>query len=202
MLQQMLTNHTKLSVSALSAGMNTVVRELHLVITVTVEKRRSLLQTPGSSHIPVDRCVSESLNPRVDIAACFFVTQVHLIWGQYAHLMCSAVWCCKDKNTWKKCFCVKWITYRWVSEIIKIFLRCHQFFFFCLCVCVSGPCPPCPKMVSVSCLCGKSSRVPRRCSAKSWSCRQICGQTLPCRIHSCTDMCHAGQCSNSKCECT
>lgn len=75
-------------------------------------------------------------------------------------------------------------------------------FFFCLCVCVSGPCPPCPKMVSVSCLCGKSSRVPRRCSAKSWSCRQICGRTLPCRIHSCADMCHAGQCSNSKCECT
>ncbi len=62
----------------------------------------------------------------------------------------------------------------------------------CVCVCVSGPCPPCPKMVSVSCLCGKSSRVPRRCSAKSWSCAQICRRTLPCRIHTCANSCHAG----------
>ncbi|RXN08498.1 NF-X1-type zinc finger NFXL1 [Labeo rohita] len=54
------------------------------------------------------------------------------------------------------------------------------------------PCPPCPKMVSVSCLCGKSSRVPRRCSAKAWSCAKICGRTLPCRIHTCANTCHAG----------
>ncbi len=59
-------------------------------------------------------------------------------------------------------------------------------------MCVSGPCPPCPKMVSISCLCGKSSRVPRRCSAKAWSCAQICRRTLPCRIHTCSDSCHAG----------
>lgn len=62
----------------------------------------------------------------------------------------------------------------------------------CVFVCVSGPCPPCPQMVSVSCLCGKSSRVPRRCSAKAWTCTQICGQTLPCRTHTCANTCHAG----------
>lgn len=33
-------------------------------------------------------------------------------------------------------------------------------------VCVPGPCPPCPKMVSVSCLCGKAKPLPRRCSNK------------------------------------
>ncbi|XP_058618505.1 NF-X1-type zinc finger protein NFXL1 isoform X2 [Onychostoma macrolepis] len=65
----------------------------------------------------------------------------------------------------------------------------------CLLLCHPGPCPPCPKMVSVSCLCGKSSRVPRRCSAKSWSCAQICRRTLPCRIHTCANSCHAGDCA-------
>lgn len=31
---------------------------------------------------------------------------------------------------------------------------------------VLGPCPPCPKMVSVSCMCGKAKPLPRRCSNK------------------------------------
>ncbi|ROL46143.1 NF-X1-type zinc finger protein NFXL1 [Anabarilius grahami] len=65
----------------------------------------------------------------------------------------------------------------------------------CLLLCHPGPCPPCPQMVSVSCLCGKSSRVPRRCSAKAWSCTQICGRTLPCRTHTCANTCHAGECA-------
>ncbi|KAG1960505.1 NF-X1-type zinc finger protein NFXL1 [Pimephales promelas] len=64
----------------------------------------------------------------------------------------------------------------------------------CLLLCHPGPCPPCPQMVSVSCLCGKASRVPRRCSAKAWSCTQICRRTLPCRTHTCANTCHAGVC--------
>ncbi|KAK1803743.1 hypothetical protein P4O66_020762, partial [Electrophorus voltai] len=62
----------------------------------------------------------------------------------------------------------------------------------CLLLCHPGPCPPCPKMVSVSCVCGKAAPVPRRCSNKAWTCGKICNRTLPCRTHTCTHTCHAG----------
>ncbi|KAG5844963.1 hypothetical protein ANANG_G00133740 [Anguilla anguilla] len=64
----------------------------------------------------------------------------------------------------------------------------------CLLLCHPGPCPPCPKMVSVTCLCKKATPVPRRCSAKAWSCQQRCGRVLPCGQHPCQDSCHAGDC--------
>ncbi|KAG9347036.1 hypothetical protein JZ751_005963 [Albula glossodonta] len=64
----------------------------------------------------------------------------------------------------------------------------------CLLLCHPGPCPPCPKMVSVTCLCKKAKPVPRRCSTKAWSCQQRCGRTLPCGQHPCENSCHAGDC--------
>ncbi|CAL9694794.1 unnamed protein product [Knipowitschia caucasica] len=61
----------------------------------------------------------------------------------------------------------------------------------CLLLCHPGPCPPCPKMVSVTCLCGKAKPLPRRCSNKSWSCQQVCAKVLPCKQHTCSQLCHS-----------
>ncbi|XP_056432252.1 NF-X1-type zinc finger protein NFXL1-like [Gadus chalcogrammus] len=65
----------------------------------------------------------------------------------------------------------------------------------CLLLCHPGPCPPCPKMVHVACMCGKGRPLPRRCSNKAWSCQQRCGKMLPCKQHSCTQQCHSGPCA-------
>lgn len=56
----------------------------------------------------------------------------------------------------------------------------------------SGPCPPCPKMVTITCFCKKAKPIPRRCSAKEWSCQQSCGRTLLCGQHKCENHCHKG----------
>nr|XP_043877062.1 NF-X1-type zinc finger protein NFXL1 isoform X1 [Solea senegalensis]XP_043877063.1 NF-X1-type zinc finger protein NFXL1 isoform X1 [Solea senegalensis]XP_043877064.1 NF-X1-type zinc finger protein NFXL1 isoform X1 [Solea senegalensis]XP_043877065.1 NF-X1-type zinc finger protein NFXL1 isoform X1 [Solea senegalensis] len=64
----------------------------------------------------------------------------------------------------------------------------------CLLLCHPGPCPPCPKMVAVSCLCGKAKPLPRRCSNKAWSCQKQCGKLLSCKQHKCTQPCHT-ECS-------
>lgn len=47
-------------------------------------------------------------------------------------------------------------------------------------------------MVTTSCHCKKAKPVPRRCSAKAWSCRLPCGRTLLCGQHACENPCHAG----------
>ncbi|XP_046852833.1 NF-X1-type zinc finger protein NFXL1-like [Xenia sp. Carnegie-2017] len=64
----------------------------------------------------------------------------------------------------------------------------------CLLLCHPGPCPPCPKMVRVTCHCGSQAPKIRRCSAKEWSCGKTCGKILSCGHHTCTDPCHAGLC--------
>lgn len=77
----------------------------------------------------------------------------------------------------------------------------------CLLLCHPGPCPPCPKMVTITCYCKKAKPVPRRCSAKDWSCRQSCGRMLLCGQHKCENPCHKGDCqpcprvSKQKCLC-
>eukprot|EP00079_Xenopus_tropicalis_P028320 XP_012823254.1 PREDICTED: NF-X1-type zinc finger protein NFXL1 isoform X1 [Xenopus tropicalis] len=77
----------------------------------------------------------------------------------------------------------------------------------CLLLCHPGPCPPCPKMVTVTCFCQKAKPVPRRCSAKEWSCQQPCRRTLMCKQHKCENPCHKGEClpcpqvSKQKCLC-
>ncbi len=57
-----------------------------------------------------------------------------------------------------------------------------------------GPCPPCPKIVNISCNCMKSNATPRRCSNKFWSCNNTCGKLLTCKQHYCTKLCHEGDC--------
>ncbi|CAD6208541.1 GSCOCG00010535001-RA-CDS [Cotesia congregata] len=63
----------------------------------------------------------------------------------------------------------------------------------CVLLCHPGPCPPCPKMVSTSCYCGKKGAQPRRCNAKFWSCGSPCAKNLPCK-HKCPEICHSGAC--------
>ncbi|XP_070554401.1 NF-X1-type zinc finger protein NFXL1-like [Ptychodera flava] len=65
----------------------------------------------------------------------------------------------------------------------------------CLLLCHPGPCPPCPTTVKLSCLCGKQAAQVRRCSAKEWSCGQICGKALLCGQHYCQQSCHKGECA-------
>ncbi|XP_053110346.1 NF-X1-type zinc finger protein NFXL1 isoform X1 [Hemicordylus capensis] len=64
----------------------------------------------------------------------------------------------------------------------------------CLLLCHPGPCPPCPKMVTITCYCKKAKPVPRRCSTKEWSCQLPCGRKLPCGQHNCEKLCHPGDC--------
>ncbi|CDW55305.1 NF X1 type zinc finger protein NFXL1 [Trichuris trichiura] len=68
----------------------------------------------------------------------------------------------------------------------------------CLLLCHSGPCPPCPITVSVSCRCGQQPKQPRRCAHKEWSCDLICKKLLPCQVHRCTVTCHGGICPPCK----
>ena len=64
-----------------------------------------------------------------------------------------------------------------------------------------GPCPPCPVTVMVTCYCGNSSPVSRRCGAKGWACTRICRKLLACGNHICELTCHSGMCRliNSNC---
>ena len=57
-----------------------------------------------------------------------------------------------------------------------------------------GPCPPCPVTVMVTCYCGNSSPVARRCGAKGWACTRICRKLLACGNHICELICHSGMC--------
>lgn len=66
----------------------------------------------------------------------------------------------------------------------------------CLLLCHPGPCPPCPKMVTITCYCKKAKPVPRRCSAKEWSCQLPCGRKLQCEQHKCEQPCHKGDCQS------
>ena len=68
----------------------------------------------------------------------------------------------------------------------------------CELLCHAGPCPPCPHTgPRQSCFCGKSS-TSRRCVDTSydtgWSCRELCGDVLPCGEHTCQKPCHEGLC--------
>ncbi|EFN72938.1 NF-X1-type zinc finger protein NFXL1 [Camponotus floridanus] len=64
----------------------------------------------------------------------------------------------------------------------------------CVLLCHPGPCPPCAKMVSVKCYCGKLLPQPRRCNAKNWSCGTVCDKKYEFCSHTCNNLCHAGEC--------
>ncbi|XP_011876774.1 PREDICTED: NF-X1-type zinc finger protein NFXL1 [Vollenhovia emeryi] len=64
----------------------------------------------------------------------------------------------------------------------------------CVLLCHPGPCPPCAKMVSVKCYCGKLPAQPRRCNAKDWSCGTVCNKRYDSCAHSCSSLCHTDEC--------
>ncbi|KAL9588958.1 MAG: hypothetical protein Q9203_002248 [Teloschistes exilis] len=77
--------------------------------------------------------------------------------------------------------------------------------------CHAGPCPPCThKGPTLSCFCGKhsaSSRCVDTDYEAGWSCGQICGDLMPCGLHTCQQLCHEGLCGacevsmDSRCYC-
>ncbi|NXM66067.1 NFX1 protein, partial [Serilophus lunatus] len=65
----------------------------------------------------------------------------------------------------------------------------------CNILCHPGPCPSCPAFVTKSCECGQTSHSVRCGQSTKIHCSNVCGNTLNCGKHSCTQVCHAGKCS-------
>ncbi|KAF6022952.1 NFXL1 [Bugula neritina] len=129
---------------------------------------------------------------------CFFITIILYC----PPFLCRAEFEHSDYPSLYKCFCGKntnptddpWLLPHSCGETCNKQLKpaCgHQ----CLLLCHPGPCPPCPKSVKVSCYCGQSNPVSRRCGFKAWSCGQPCGKLLECQAHRCQQICHKGECS-------
>ena len=55
-----------------------------------------------------------------------------------------------------------------------------------------GQCPPCPKTMNVSCHCGRSHPMVKRCGVRGWKCGRVCGRELMCGLHTCEQRCHEG----------
>ncbi|OWM62653.1 hypothetical protein CDL15_Pgr019947 [Punica granatum] len=82
----------------------------------------------------------------------------------------------------------------------------------CLEVCHPGPCGDCaltPGKVR-TCYCGNTNlqmEERKSCLDPIPTCSEVCGKLLPCKIHSCKDKCHAGDCGpcpatvTQKCRC-
>ncbi|KAI4886983.1 hypothetical protein NFI96_023477 [Prochilodus magdalenae] len=64
----------------------------------------------------------------------------------------------------------------------------------CNILCHPGPCPQCPAFVTKSCTCGRTSKQVRCSQTESLRCEQVCGALLNCAEHSCSQICHQGQC--------
>ncbi|NXE51138.1 NFX1 protein, partial [Casuarius casuarius] len=65
----------------------------------------------------------------------------------------------------------------------------------CNILCHPGPCPSCPAFVTKTCECGRTSHSVRCGQSTAIHCSNVCGNTLNCGKHSCTQVCHAGKCS-------
>lgn len=68
----------------------------------------------------------------------------------------------------------------------------------CTLQCHPGPCPPCTVLSPPEpCYCGKHSQR-KNCRDtdyyNGWSCRERCGDFLPCGQHECSQICHPGVC--------
>jgi len=68
----------------------------------------------------------------------------------------------------------------------------------CLLLCHPGPCPPCPQTIKLSCHCGSSRPISKRCGQGKWSCGGICDKLLECKLHRCKEVCHKGECPPCK----
>ncbi|XP_062850075.1 transcriptional repressor NF-X1 isoform X2 [Trichomycterus rosablanca] len=64
----------------------------------------------------------------------------------------------------------------------------------CNILCHPGPCPQCPAFVTKSCICGRTSKQVRCSQTGALRCEQVCGAQLNCAEHSCSEICHQGQC--------
>lgn len=56
----------------------------------------------------------------------------------------------------------------------------------------AGTCPSCPRTVQLSCHCGRSKPLTKRCGHLGWSCGRLCGRVLSCQLHTCELRCHEG----------
>ncbi|ESQ35842.1 hypothetical protein EUTSA_v10006708mg [Eutrema salsugineum] len=83
---------------------------------------------------------------------------------------------------------------------------------FCSEVCHPGPCGDCDLLPSrvKTCYCGKTrleEQIRRSCLDPIPSCSNMCRKLLPCGLHTCNEVCHAGDCPpclvqvNQKCRC-
>ena len=64
----------------------------------------------------------------------------------------------------------------------------------CVQLCHPGPCAPCEAMVTRSCNCGKVQFQVKCNSTKKPFCDKKCSNLLDCKLHECSQVCHAGQC--------
>ncbi|KAG9152424.1 hypothetical protein Leryth_015843 [Lithospermum erythrorhizon] len=81
----------------------------------------------------------------------------------------------------------------------------------CRDTCHPGPCGECDLLPSkiMACCCGKTSlkEVRQSCVDPVPTCSEICGKMLPCKLHYCQEVCHAGNCApcpmlvSQKCRC-
>ena len=63
----------------------------------------------------------------------------------------------------------------------------------CMLLCHPGPHPPCPRIVTAHCFCGKKEEG-RRCGLQDFSCRGLCAQPHGDCGHPCPAICHPGTC--------
>ncbi|XP_025070859.1 transcriptional repressor NF-X1 isoform X3 [Alligator sinensis] len=64
----------------------------------------------------------------------------------------------------------------------------------CNILCHPGPCPSCPAFMTKMCECRRTSHSVRCGQSTTIHCSNVCGNTLNCRKHNCTQVCHAGEC--------
>ncbi|XP_069476640.1 transcriptional repressor NF-X1 [Ambystoma mexicanum] len=64
----------------------------------------------------------------------------------------------------------------------------------CNILCHPGPCPSCPAFTTKACECGRTSHSVRCGQSSTIHCTNVCGNSLNCEEHNCTQVCHAGKC--------
>ena len=65
----------------------------------------------------------------------------------------------------------------------------------CTQLCHPGPCPPCHRLITKSCGCGKSQIQDQCSSTSAHVCSNVCDKLLDCGNHRCELPCHTGSCS-------
>ncbi|KAK6632452.1 hypothetical protein RUM44_007494 [Polyplax serrata] len=157
------------------------------------------------------------------LVCCESVSQTSAVWSCYncyhvLHLKCVVKWARSSKSDfgWRcpacqnvtdvipdsyYCFCGKIKDPEWnrqdcphsCGEVCgKSFRKpCpHR----CTLLCHPGPCPQCIATITKSCGCQKITKTVQCSSSEVVVCNEICGKELNCLIHTCSKMCHIGDC--------